>query len=310
MLLCVVGPTACFKSDTAIQLAERFGGEIISCDSVSVYKDLDIGSAKPASADRNRVPHHLIDIADPKDRTFSVSSYKKYADQAIMNCELRDVIPIVCGGSGLYFDSIMHDMQYNCASDPSMRTRLNLEYDENPRIFMEKLRSVDKQSAERIPINDKKRLVRAMEVFNLTGKPFSDSNLDYINAQQQFRYESVRVGLNLPREALYERINRRVDMMMQNGLLEEVESLRSSGLDLSFPAMQSIGYKQLLMYMDGVYSLSEAVEEIKKATRHLAKRQITWFRRDSEMTWFDCSDYEHTVSSIISYVQERIYADI
>lgn len=310
MLLCVAGPTACYKSDTAIQLAKYFGGEILSCDAVSVYKGLDIGSAKPTVAERSSVPHHLIDVADPKDRSFTVSAYKELADAAIIDCGSRNKIPIVCGGSGLYFDSILHDMQYVCPSSIEIRNELSRKYDANPEAFLARLKAVDAFSADRIPLHDKKRLVRAYEVFQLTGAPFSSFNKDYMEAQSRFRYDSIRIGLTLPREKLYDRINKRVDLMMERGLLEEVKGLYDDGLNISYPAMQSIGYKQLILYFDGECSLSSAVEEIKKASRHLAKRQFTWFKRDSGITWFDCSDINKATDDIISYIKVRIHESI
>lgn len=308
MVLCIVGPTACYKTETAIMLAEHYGGEIISCDSVSIYKGLDIGSAKPNQVERDIVPHHLIDVAEPNDRAFSVSIYKKLADEAIMKCASKNRIPIVCGGSGLYYDSIMHEMGYGCPSSSDVRNRLSFEYDIDPISFRNRLEQVDPITAERIPIRDKKRLVRAMEVYILTGKRFSDMNQAYSEAQKTFRYESIRIGLCLPREKLYARIDARVDYMIENGLLDEVSRLISQGLDSSFPSMQSIGYKQLVLYCEGKISFQEAVEEIKKATRHLAKRQLTWFKRDREMKWFDCSDMNITKNDIIRFIDERIYA--
>lgn len=309
MLLCVVGPTACYKSETAILLAEKYRGEIVSCDSVSVFKGMDIGSAKPNESERKRVPHHLIDVADPLDRTFTVASYQELADKAIADCFSRNILPVICGGSGMYFDSIMHEMKYACPSSTAIREKLNTQYDSDRITFVSNLSAVDPEAASRIPIADKKRLVRAMEVYTLTGKPFTSFNQEYINAQNIFRYDSIRIGLDLPRESLYKRIDQRVDIMMQDGLLDEVRFLRSAGLDISYPSMQSIGYKQLLLYLDGACSLENAVEEIKKATRHLAKRQLTWFKRDKGISWFDCSDYTHSIEKIFNYIDKRLYGE-
>lgn len=306
MLICVVGPTACYKSDTAIRLAKTFDGEVISCDSVSVYKGLDIGSAKPTISEQKEVRHHLLDVADPFDTSFSVSSFRSLADASINFCLQNNILPVVCGGSGLYLDAILHNMTYACPASPEIRDQLNYDYENDPIAFISRLHEVDPQAADRIPLKDKKRLVRAMEVFLLSGKPFSSYNQDYIKAQSIFRYKSIRIGLTLPREALYTRINHRVDIMMERGLLQEVQSLRKKGLDLSYPAMQSIGYKQLLQYLEGVYSLKEAVDEIKLATRHLAKRQLTWFKRDPGIIWFDCSEPEKTYSKIVSFIEEKI----
>ena len=306
MLVCIVGPTACYKSNTAIYLAEKLNGEIISCDSVSVYKGLDIGSAKPTMEERGKVPHYMIDVVDPSDLSFSVSTYRTLADAAIQLCLSNHKLPIVCGGSGLYFDAIMHDMKYACPSSSEIRESLSAAYDSDPTAFHSLLYNVDPITAGRIPIRDKKRLVRAMEVFQITGEPFSSFNQVYSEAQSTFRYDTVRIGLCLPREHLYKRINERVDRMMQNGLLDEVVSLREQGLGISYPSMQSIGYKQLLMYLDGTYSLSTAIEEIKKASRHLAKRQITWFKRDPGITWFDCTEQDLAKTEIMNFVTKRL----
>ena len=307
MILCVVGPTACKKTKTAISLAQHFQGEIISCDSVSVYKDLDIGSAKPSENERSQIKHHLIDVADPFDLSFSVSVYKQMADNAIADCLSRNVLPIVCGGSGLYLDSILHNMDYSCPSSAALRNELALEYDQDPAAFKEQLNTVDPVSANRIPLADKKRLIRAREVYELTGKAFSSLNADYMAAQNEFRYPSIRIGLYMPRQVLYDRIEERVDQMLADGLVEEVERLYKRGLSLDHPSMQSIGYKQLLLYFTGACSLPCAIDEIKKSTRHLAKRQLTWFKRDKGIEWFDCYSNTSYISDIIEYITGKYY---
>lgn len=306
MIICIVGPTACYKSQTAIALAKLINGEILSCDSVAVYKGMDIGSAKPTREERSQVPHHLIDIVSPFDNTFSASEFRRYADAAIEECIGRNNCPILAGGSGMYFDAVMHPMSFACPADSEVRKRLEMEYDNNPSQFLHDLSKVDSIASVRIPINDKKRLVRAMEVFELSGKPFSSFGDDYYKAQQTFRYDSIRIGLNLPRAILYERIEKRVDIMMSKGLLEEVKKLASDGLSDLYPSMQSIGYSQILHYLNHQCSLDQAISDIKKTTRHFAKRQITWFKRDDGIVWFDCSEYEETLHNIIKYVTEKL----
>ena len=305
-IICIVGPTACYKSQTAISLAKRFKGEILSCDSVSVYKGFDIGSAKPSPQEQKTVPHHLIDIADPFDLNFTVSVFQQYADDAIRNCFEKNATPVLAGGSGMYYDAVLHPMTYACPSDAAVRDYLSKEYDADPLMLQRELRAVDSIAADRIPLNDKKRLVRALEVYKITGSPFSSFLEDYRSQQAKFRYRTLRIGLSLPREMLYARIEQRVDAMLQAGLVKEVEELLARGLSEHYPAMQSIGYHQIMKYLHGQYTLEYAVDEIKKATRHLAKRQFTWFRRDSGIRWFDCTDYNNMLNEITQYVEQNL----
>lgn len=309
MVICILGPTACYKSCTAISIAKEFCGEVLSCDSVSVYKGLDIGSAKPSIQERKMVRHHLIDVVLPSDTAFSASEFRNLADAAISDCTNRNRIPVLAGGSGMYFDAVMHPMMFCCPTDPVIRKQLECKYDEDPSGFKYGLTMIDPAAGKRIALNDKKRLVRAMEVYQLSGRTFSSFGDDYEKAQQTFRYRNIRIGLNLPREILYKRIEGRVDKMMADGLLDEVASLRKEGLKRELPSMQSIGYAQLLDYFDGKCTIEEAVSEMKKATRHLAKRQLTWFKRDKGIRWFDCSDYDTTLESIKLFIMEKLHED-
>lgn len=305
-LVCVFGPTACHKSETALHLAEKLNGEILSCDSVAVYRGFDIGSAKPSKDEQGRAVHHLIDIADPEDADFSVSVFQKAADSAIQSCDQRGKQPILAGGSGLYADAVLRDMGYAVPGDGAVRDRLSAEYDRNPAEFQKRLKTVDFQAGERIPLGDKKRLVRAMEVYELTGRPFSSFNEAYIRARQKLRYETLMIGLNMERSRLYERINRRVDLMMEQGLLEEAKGLYDRIENKRLPAMQSIGYAQLFDYFRGNSSLEAAVEKIKLDTRHLAKRQLTWFRREDAIRWFDCDRWPETLAEIERYCVDNL----
>ena len=307
-LLLICGPTACHKSETALRIGERWGGEILSVDSVAVYRGMDIGSAKPDLSERQRVPHHLIDIVDPDETGFSVAAFQQAADAALTDLERRGVQPILVGGSGLYCDAVLEEMGYALPSDKELRSRLEQEYDLDPKGFFERMAGDDGPSGEKLHLNDKKRVVRAREVFLLSGTPFSSFNREYAAAQRRDRYPAVRVGLVMPREKLYAAIDRRVDVMMARGLLDEVKSLRMKGYDRRLPAMQAIGYAQLLSYLDGEVSLETAVESIKRATRQFAKRQLTWFRRDERIRWFDCETYEQTYPKIEQYVKETIYS--
>ena len=306
-LLLICGPTACHKSETALRLGERWGGEILSIDSVAVYRGLDIGSAKPDPSERRRVPHHLIDIVEPDDASFSVAAFQGAADRVLQELAQRGVQPILVGGSGLYCDAVLEDMGYALPSDKALRSRLEGEYDADPEAFFRQMAKGDGPSGEKLHLNDKKRVVRAREVFLLSGKPISSFNQTYMAAQRHDRYPAVRVGLTMPREKLYAAIDRRVDRMMEQGLLDEVKGLKERGYDRRLPAMQAIGYAQLYAYLEGEMPLETAVEAIKRTTRQFAKRQLTWFRRDERIRWFDCEDYEKAYPEIEAYVKETIF---
>ena len=306
-LLLICGPTACHKSETALRIAEKWGGEILSIDSVAVYRGMDIGSAKPDAAERQRVPHHLIDIVDPNDTGFSVAAFQQAADEVLRDLDRRNVQPILVGGSGLYCDAVLEDMGYALPSDKALRNRLEQAYDADPQAFFEQMARDDGPSGQKLHLNDKKRVVRAREVLLLSGKPFSAFNQAYLAAQRNSRYPAVRMGLTMPREKLYAGIDLRVDRMMAQGLLEEVRGLKAKGYDRHLPAMQAIGYAQLIAYLEGEVPLETAVESIKRATRQFAKRQLTWFRRDERIRWFDCENYEDAYREIERYVKETIY---
>ena len=305
-LLLICGPTACHKSETALRLGERWGGEILSVDSVAVYRGMDIGSAKPNLSERQRVPHHLIDIVDPDDTSFSVAAFQQVADTALADLARRKVQPILVGGSGLYCDAVLEDMGYALPVDAALRRRLEAEYDADPQAFFTQMSMDDRPSGQKLHPNDKKRVVRAREVFLLSGRPFSSFNREYLAAQRHDRYPAVRVGLAMPRKKLYDAIDRRVDRMMAEGLLDEVKGLQAKGYSRQLPAMQAIGYAQLLAYLEREVPLEKAVEDIKRATRQFAKRQLTWFRRDERIRWFDCEDYEEAYREIERYVKETV----
>ena len=305
-LLLICGPTACHKSETALRLGERWGGEILSVDSVAVYRGMDIGSAKPNLSERQRVPHHLIDIVDPDDTSFSVAAFQQVADTALADLARRKVQPILVGGSGLYCDAVLEDMGYALPADAALRERLEAEYDADPLAFFARMAQDDGPSGQKLHPNDKKRVVRAREVFLLSGRPFSSFNREYLAAQRHDRYPAVRVGLAMPRKKLYDAIDRRVDRMMAEGLLDEVKGLQAKGYSRQLPAMQAIGYAQLLAYLEREVPLEKAVEDIKRATRQFAKRQLTWFRRDERIRWFDCEDYEEAYREIERYVKETV----
>ena len=273
-ILAVVGPTASGKSALALALAQRLGGEIISCDSMQVYRRMNIGTAKPDAEERGRVRHHMIDLAEP-DRDFSCAEYVPLAAEAIEDCIKRDRLPIVCGGTGLYLDALLrkNDFEPNTA-------------DETVRAERELLR-IDPESAAATHRNNIKRVKRAIEIYRVSG--VTKTELDRRSREGGMRYDACVIGLRYSRrEVLYERIDRRVDQMMENGLPAETESLIREGVfEKNRTAAQAIGYKELLCYFRGEEDLETAVEQLKTATRRYAKRQMTWFSAKEYVRWID-----------------------
>ena len=306
VVLCIVGPTACGKTALSVELALKLNGEIVSADAVAVYRGLDIGSAKPTESERRGIPHHMIDCVDITDESFTVSSFRTSARQSIEGVVKRNRLPIVVGGSGLYLDSIFTDMRFSAPSDPVIRTSIEKEYDANRNAVFEALRASDPITASRLHPNDRKRVVRALEVFRITGKPFSNLNTSFESAQKDDdTFKTIRIGLNTDRKRLYERINDRVDRMMKDGLKKEAYDLFEKGLTPDrYRAMQSIGYAQLYEAYRGNCTTETAIEQIKLDTRHFAKRQITWFKRNPKTVWFD--PFETQMTDMIEQVTELI----
>lgn len=301
-VLCIVGPTASGKTALSVEVAERCRGEIVSADAVSVYRGLDIGSAKPTTEERRGIQHHLIDCVEITDSTFSVSVFRTLARTAIDEILSKDKLPIVVGGSGLYSDAIFSDMGFSAPSDSDIRAQLESDYDRDKNAVFERLSVSDPATAARLHPNDKKRIVRALEVMQICGRPFSELNRDFESAQENDgTYRTVKIGLTLPRETLYARIDARVDQMMRQGLEAEAFALFDKGLTPDkYTAMHSIGYTQLYEFYCGRCSEEEAVHAIKIATRHFAKRQLTWFKRDTKTVWLDITklDREQIIDRI------------
>jgi tRNA dimethylallyltransferase len=274
----VVGPTASGKSALALELAKRHGGEIISCDSMQIYKRMDIGTAKPTAEEQSEVRHHLIDIVEP-DEDFSCEDYVAYADKAIADCVARGKLPIICGGTGLYLDTLLRGGNSAPVADTSViRAELTAraESEGADAIYAELMR-VDRESAENIHPNNLKRVIRALEIYYSCGVPKSE--LDRASKQIEPRYDaSVLMLRYADRDILYRRIEKRVDQMIADGLLEETRALMREGVfEKNGTAAQAIGYKELLGYLRGEQSLEDAIADLKTATRRYAKRQITWF---------------------------------
>ncbi len=286
-LLCVVGPTASGKSALAVSLAKRLGGEVVSCDSMQVYRRMNIGTAKPTREETEGVAHHLIDVAEPS-RSFSCAEYVSLAADAIEEITARGALPILCGGTGLYLDSLLRGGFSEAEANPQIRERLFAIAQEQGNAALHRmLEAVDPESAAAIHENNVKRVVRALEIFESTGIPKSES--DRRSREMEGPYDAIVIGLRYPnRELLYRRIETRVERMMADGLLEETRGLLAEGIfSENSTAAQAIGYKELLGYLAGEQSLEAAVEELKTATRRYAKRQMTWFGAKPYVHWID-----------------------
>ena len=292
-VLCLVGPTACHKSEISLRLAKQLNGELVSADSVAVYRGLDIGSAKPTKEEREQIPHHLIDIVDICDRDFSVAVFRNKAIEAIDQILSSNKLPIVVGGSGLYSDSIFSAMQFSAPSQPEVRSLIEKEYLSDPHAVYDRLKSCDPVSANKLHINDAKRIIRALEVYCISGKPFSEWNTEFQKVQESNEhYRVIRIGFDMDRDLLYKRIELRVDRMFELGLVDEAFSIFDKGYTPEeYPALQSIGYAQLYQAYVGECSIEDAKSQIKLDTRHFAKRQLTWFRRNKNTQWYRIDTY-------------------
>lgn len=290
-ILAVVGPTATGKTEYAIKLAQRLNGEIVSCDSMQLYKFMDIGSAKPTKEEQAAVKHYLVDEIDPRD-PFSVAEYQKRAKRAIAEIHSKGKLPILAGGTGLYLNSILYEMDFSTPpADASYRKKLEtLASDQGKESVYRLLQEKDPAAAARIHPNNTKKIIRALEAVEISGKgirPFSEASVP------SKEYRPFLIGLTRDRDELYERINRRVEVLLEQGLLEEVEGLLRMGLTEEHISMKGIGYKELIHYLKGEYDLPAAIEKIQQNTRHYAKRQLTWFRRYDRIYWFNLSEYQN-----------------
>jgi len=284
-IVIIAGPTAAGKSAIALDLARKLGGEIVSADSVQIYRHMDVGSAKPSGEERARVPHHMIDIRDP-DEDFSAGDYVREARLCISGIRQRGAVPLVVGGTGLYIRSLIGGIAELKSADSSVRQRLRAEEDcDGPGTLFRRLVRVDPETAKRTDPRNVSRIIRALEVIETTGK-----SLSQIQAEHSFKdrpYRHLFVCIAPDRALLYERIDNRVDTMIKDGLLEEVKQLLWRGYDPGLKALQSLGYRHMGMFLKGETDLAEAVRLMKRDTRRYAKRQFTWFRSEPEVLWFD-----------------------
>jgi len=287
-IVIIIGPTASGKTDLALRLAERLHGEIVNADSMQLYRGLDIGTAKPSPELRHRVPHHLIDIADP-DQEFSASDFRREAAKAIADIAGRGKRAFIVGGTGLYIRALLQGL----VDSPSGVGEVRLELEEEARqhgneALLGELANVDPDTAERLHPNDLVRIIRALEVYRMTGNPISQQRSSHGFSGDY--YCALKLGLTVERRELYERIDRRVERMMGDGLVDEVQTLLERGFSPQLKALRSIGYRHICAYLSGEYSLAEGVRLMQRDTRRYAKRQMTWFRNDKEINWVEYSD--------------------
>ncbi len=286
-IIVIAGPTACGKTEYAIMVAENTGGEIVSCDSMQIYKYMSIGSAKPTAEELSRAKHWLVDEIDPRE-DFSVARYRDMAKEAINDILSRGKTPVVAGGTGLYLNSLLYDMDFSEADrDMELRQTLMDEADLfGPEYVYKKLEAIDPVKASKIHPNNLKKVIRALEGAS-NGKGIAEfSELTTRTGD----YDVLLIGLTRDREELYDRINRRVDIMVEQGLFKEVEELLEMGLQEEDISMKGIGYKEVIAFYDGQMTEDEAIDKIKQNTRHLAKRQLTWFRRYEDMHWINITE--------------------
>lgn len=306
-LIILTGPTAVGKTGLSIELAKRIGGEIISADSMQVYRRMDIGSAKIRKDEMQDIPHHLIDICEPQD-DFNVYVFQKEAKSALNQIYNNNHIPIVVGGTGFYIQALLYDINFEDEDNTEVRKRLEkLNEEKGSEYLYELLKEKDPKYAQTFHMNNVKKTIRALEYIELNGKLFSEHNEE--ERSRESIYDFNYFVLNDERSRLYENIEKRVDIMVSDGLIDEVNSLRNEGLNRSYVSMQGLGYKEILDYLDGLCSLDEAIMKIKQETRHFAKRQLTWFRREREVDWIDKPSFDYDNEKILEYMIGKINHD-
>ena len=284
-VIVICGPTASGKTALSIELAKKINGEIISCDSMQIYKYMDIGTAKPTLEEQKEVKHHLIDFVEPNQR-YSVAEYKKDAEKSIEEILSKGKTPIIVGGTGLYVDSLIYGIEYpEIELDEEYRKQLEKEIEEKGlESLYNKAKEIDSKAMEKISPNDKKRIMRVVEIYKATGKTKTEQEIE--SRTHEVKYDYRVFAIKMDREKLYERINKRDDMMIEKGLIEEVQNILKK-YDKFPTAMQGLGYKEVVEYLDGKTTKEEMIDKIKMQTRRYAKRQITWFKKNKQTIWIE-----------------------
>jgi tRNA dimethylallyltransferase len=297
-LIIITGPTAVGKTALSVRLAKAIGGEIISADSMQVYRHMDIGSAKIKKEEMDGVPHYLIDVLDPEEE-FNVTVFQKMAKEAVEEIYSHGHIPIVAGGTGFYIQALLYEIDFTeNGEDTSIRMELEKLGQERGAEFLHNLlRDIDPDSADEIHENNMKRVIRAIEYYRQTGERISEHNKR--ERQKKSPYDFLYYVVNTDRTRLYERIDRRVDLMLEQRLVEEVMHLKDMGLTRDMVSMQGLGYKEILDYLQGIYTLEEAIYILKRDTRHFAKRQITWFKRERDVRWLNLPDFNNDLDQVL-----------
>ena len=298
-VIVICGPTASGKTALSIELAKKINGEIVSCDSMQIYKEMNIGTAKPTKEEMQGIKHYMIDIISPDER-YSVADYKKQAKEAIKEILSKGKVPIVVGGTGLYVDSLIYEIDYpEIEFDEKYREELEQEVEERGlEALYEKAKEIDEEAIKKISSNDKKRILRILEIYHATGKNKTEQEKESTKTPVEFDYKVF--ALNMDREKLYERINKRVDLMIENGLIEEVENIYKKYNKFK-TAMLGLGYKEVVKYLEKRLTKEEMIEKIKQETRKFAKRQLTWFRKNKETIWLNADD---TIQNTIKIILE------
>ena len=303
-LFILIGPTAIGKTALSIDLAKKLNGEIISADSMQIYKYMDIGTAKITKNEMEGIPHHLIDIIYP-DEEYTVSNYQRDASRLIEDINSRNKLPMVVGGTGLYINSLVYNLNF-AKVPPNEEYRQELEQLAKTRgdaYIHNKLAEIDMESSESISVNDRKRIIRALEIHRITGKSMSEHNKNF--RREIDKYNLSMICLNMDREKLYDRINKRVDMMIEDGLIDEVKNILHRGYSGNLVSLKGIGYKEIIMYLEGHISLDAAIDKIKQGSRNYAKRQLTWFRRDHRIQWMNVDEFSN-FNELSQYIYEYV----
>jgi tRNA dimethylallyltransferase len=284
-VIVICGPTGIGKTSVGIELAEMFGGEIISADSMQIYRYMDIGTAKPTADEQSRIPHHLIDLVDP-DGDFDAAAFAQMAREKVMQLHHRRIMPFVVGGTGLYIKALLQGLFHSNPVDPAIRERLTNEAAENGgKSLYDRLQQVDPDTADRLHLNDTYRIIRALETVESSGKSISEHHQDHGFKDEPF--DALKMALQMDRPALYDRIDRRVDLMIEAGLVAEVKKLLEMGYPADLKSMQSIGYRHVADFLEGRLPWDECVRTLKRDTRRFAKRQLTWFGADHQIQWYE-----------------------